>query len=65
MDEPLDMEQEGVGAPAWAAFGDLMAQALPGLDAYEALGDARLFRSQSAAVALPNRSTLNEPMGYA
>lgn len=28
MDEPLDMEQEGVGAPAWAAFGDLMAGVL-------------------------------------
>jgi len=28
MDEQLDMEQEGVGAPAWAAFGDLMAGVL-------------------------------------
>ena len=28
MDEPLDLEQEGVGAPAWAAFGDLMAGVL-------------------------------------
>ena len=28
MDEPLDIEQEGVGAPAWAAFGDLMAGVL-------------------------------------
>ncbi|MFG6414146.1 OmpA family protein [Roseateles sp. DC23W] len=28
MDEPLEMEQEGVGAPAWAAFGDLMAGVL-------------------------------------
>ena len=28
MDEPLEIEQEGVGAPAWAAFGDLMAGVL-------------------------------------
>jgi len=28
MDEQLEMEQEGVGAPAWAAFGDLMAGVL-------------------------------------
>lgn len=28
MDEPLELEQEGVGAPAWAAFGDLMAGVL-------------------------------------
>lgn len=28
MDDQLDMEQEGVGAPAWAAFGDLMAGVL-------------------------------------
>lgn len=28
MDEPLEMEAEGVGAPAWAAFGDLMAGVL-------------------------------------
>jgi len=28
MDEPLDIEQEGVAAPAWAAFGDLMAGVL-------------------------------------
>jgi flagellar motor protein MotB len=28
MDEPLDIEHEGVGAPAWAAFGDLMAGVL-------------------------------------
>lgn len=28
MDEPLEMEQEGVGTPAWAAFGDLMAGVL-------------------------------------
>ena len=32
MDEPLDMEQEGVGAPAWAAFGDLMAGVTPLID---------------------------------
>lgn len=28
MDEPLELEQEGVGTPAWAAFGDLMAGVL-------------------------------------
>lgn len=28
MDEPLEIEQEGVGTPAWAAFGDLMAGVL-------------------------------------
>ncbi|KQW45684.1 MULTISPECIES: OmpA family protein [unclassified Roseateles] len=28
MDEPLEIEQEGVGMPAWAAFGDLMAGVL-------------------------------------
>ena len=28
MDEPLDMAQDDVGAPAWAAFGDLMAGVL-------------------------------------
>ncbi|HEV6965172.1 OmpA family protein [Roseateles sp.] len=28
MDEPLEIEQDGVGAPAWAAFGDLMAGVL-------------------------------------
>lgn len=28
VDEPLEIEQEGVGAPAWAAFGDLMAGVL-------------------------------------
>ena len=28
MDDQLEMEQEGVGAPAWAAFGDLMAGVL-------------------------------------
>lgn len=28
MDEPLDIEQDGVGSPAWAAFGDLMAGVL-------------------------------------
>jgi flagellar motor protein MotB len=28
MDEPLEMESEGLGLPAWAAFGDLMAGVL-------------------------------------
>ncbi|WP_204321245.1 hypothetical protein, partial [Proteus mirabilis] len=28
MDEPLEIEQEGVGTPAWAAVGDLMAGVL-------------------------------------
>lgn len=28
MDEPLEIEQEGVGTPSWAAFGDLMAGVL-------------------------------------
>lgn len=28
MDEPLEIEHEGVGTPAWAAFGDLMAGVL-------------------------------------
>lgn len=28
MDEPLELEQEGAGTPAWAAFGDLMAGVL-------------------------------------
>ena len=28
MDEQLEIEQEGTGAPAWAAFGDLMAGVL-------------------------------------
>jgi flagellar motor protein MotB len=28
MDEPLEIEQEGAGTPAWAAFGDLMAGVL-------------------------------------
>jgi len=28
MDEPLEIELEGVGTPAWAAFGDLMAGVL-------------------------------------
>lgn len=47
------------------SYCDLMAQTLSGIDAYEPMGDARLFRSRTAAIALPTATvvaTSNTPL---